>query len=442
MKRLLAMAASAVVATSFAAAAAQAAPPVLDGTVNIIVYVNGTEAANIDTTWIPELYASGTDVFGDDCGLLDDYDDLLDSGRWYVCGVAPGTYDLGFPSTPSNYYLDSYCYQGGGIEEVLPGEQNSVTVEAGVEYTCEIRLRTNMVLVDKYLEAPEGVETGVDEFVIELYDDTGAMVGSATDPDPAECGSLGDYLSGACGIIEVLDGEYFLGEADGVMGFMPVDWGCSDIRDVALEVFDASGESDLSVFSDGEGNEVFTCGVLNAYYESAITVTKTVVNDDGGTSTPSAWTMELYDNADALVATGVCDDTTGVCIDGDFPIGDYTVGQTGPDGYTHTINVTSLFLPTERIDDPAAEFTVERFAEYSVEVVSDDVTTTTSSTTTTTTTTVAPTTTQGPTTTAVGAAVVTLPSTGSTERSGQVAALAALLVVFGAGALAMSRRRT
>ena len=197
---------------------------------------------------------------------------------------------------------------------------------------------------------------------------------------------------------------------------------------------------DTAAFTIGvEPGDTVQCVITNQYYEGNVRLTKTLTNDDGGTATMADFTLELFRAGDGTpVATGVCA-ADGVCLEGDFPIGDYVVGEIGPDGYTRTVTQQISQLVSEQLEAEAA-FTLEVDSEVIVNVASNDQPTTT----TTTTTTVAPTTaapTVAPTTSALAAGAGTLPPTGPTDNTGTFAAIAIALLLLGAGATALARRR-
>jgi LPXTG-motif cell wall-anchored protein len=185
------------------------------------------------------------------------------------------------------------------------------------------------------------------------------------------------------------------------------------------------------------------CEVTNRYYEGDLVVTKSVVNDDGGAATPDQFTAEVYtEPGGSLVTTATCA-ADGSCIDATFPIGDYRIGESGPEGYTPSVSCSVTREPDgpppigttppvgliEAIAGDDAVATVEPYGEVTCAITNDDPTTTTTTTTTTT---------LAPTTTTTTTLAPQLPPTG--DSNGTLAIIALVLIASGGVLLALRRR--
>ncbi|MFT5433362.1 MAG: LPXTG-motif cell wall-anchored protein [Myxococcota bacterium] len=115
----------------------------------------------------------------------------------------------------------------------------------------------------------------------------------------------------------------------------------------------------------------------------------------------------------------------------------YTVGVSGPAGYTHAVvGIGVENLTREQLVDAAAMFTLGSFQAATVVITSDD----DPPPPTTTTTTLAPTT-LAPTTSVIDAGAGTLPATGPDDRFWNSALIAAVLLALGGATIFATRRR-
>lgn len=421
------------------------------GTLTIDVEIYGPAADDIDTSWLPEVFVGGTDEYLVHCNAVDGADDALWAGRLHECDFfQTTTFTLGFPTAPSPYSVDFTCEdQSVILNEAFTDPSATYTIDGLVnDVSCSIVMSTGMIFVDKLFPSemdgpaivgpdPDG-GANRDDFTIEAYTSGGTLVTSGVDDSDDGCGGFGDVAAGNCLMFLVAPGDYVLGETS-VPGYLAVDVDCGDvgspgldgppqINPPQLEMLDAPGAA-FNVTDEFPGASVY-CTLVNQYFEGSVILTKDLTNDDGGTAVLGDFTLELYDGDGGLVDSGVCGND-GVCLEGDYPIGDYVVGEVGPDGYTRTVT-QQIALPTEQLTDTEASFTLEAFAQVEVNVASDDQATTT---------TVAPTT-VGPTTTDLGAGVATLPATGSSDNTSTLAAMAVALLLLGLGATTLARRRT
>lgn len=112
-------------------------------------------------------------------------------------------------------------------------------------------------------------------------------------------------------------GTYALSETGGPAGYTASNWACTGGSLSGTNVTVANGAN-------------VTCTITNTAQQARLTLIKTVTNDNGGTATPAQWN---------LTATGP---TTGINgVTGSAAVtnvavapGSYTLGETGPTGYT------------------------------------------------------------------------------------------------------------
>jgi hypothetical protein len=266
------------------------------------------------------------------------------------------------------------------------------------------------------------------DFVIEVYQG-GALVGTVVDPSVATC-SPGAEDPASCGSIQLLPGQYDLGE-EFATGYAPGGIFCESLAED--EIFpNGDGAFTVSQFSLGT-----TCTITNFFVTREVTADVVVVNDAGGTAAGADFMIEVFD-ADGVLVDSMADPEPG---EGNasavfvLPIGDYSFGVSGPDGYEASVVVTIVDVPTAIIDDLSAQFTPSLAQTVSGVLTLGDIATTTSTTTTT----VAPTT-LAPVTTVAPAISPVLPATGDDSRW-RLAAVALSLFAIGSGAVFATRRR-
>jgi LPXTG-motif cell wall-anchored protein len=265
----------------------------------------------------------------------------------------------------------------------------------------------------------------VSEFTLELFDDEGAIVSTVVDTSSTNCD--GFFVTDQCGVIEnVAPGDYTVGEVP-VQGYE---------GSVSCQTAFPPGEmfAGQTAFTHGATGFPTVCTITNVYRKSEVTITHLVVNDDIGTSGSDDFTAELF-SVGSLMIDRLCA-ADGSCFTELVPIGEYTVGVSGPTGYTHTVVVTVENLPTEQLVAAAAMFTLGSFQTATVVITSDD----DPPPPTTTTTTLAPTT-LAPTTSVLGAGAGTLPATGPDDRVWNSALIAAVLLALGGATIFATRKR-
>ncbi|HXF97673.1 MAG TPA: hypothetical protein VNJ46_03555 [Gaiellaceae bacterium] len=108
-------------------------------------------------------------------------------------------------------------------------------------------------------------------------------------------------------------GSYDLSES-GPAGYEASDWECSD------------GQADADTVNVGLGEEI-TCTITNDDRAPKLTLVKVVVNDNGGTAQPSAWTLQ------ASGPTGFSGAGPSVSSGASFDAGSYDLSESGPAGY-------------------------------------------------------------------------------------------------------------
>ena len=432
-KRVLA-AAAATAGISALGVAASAEAGVPQGQVRVSVQIVGEAAADGLNTAV-EIYDNGVldtadcDEFAEPAAQDNDVYVTFTTG----CLLEPGTdYSLGLNPLPAGYEAIVSCGQPVANERIVD-DGNSFSIEIGHITNCWVALGANMAVLTKEVVVPleGGPETPAapGDFTLEVYDAEGAMYASGSVASSPEC----DWLLGSEGVpcfyIDLESGDYSFGEVP-VLGYDGSVTACdSDVG--PDERFDDASNETVTVDPSPFGRW-FTCDIRNTYAEGEITLTKTLINDDGGTATMGDFTLELYEGG-TMIDSGVCA-ADGSCLTGTYPVGSYTVGETGPDGYTRTVT-QEVLVPTEQLAEPEAQIELGPLEQVTVNVESDD-----TPTTTTTTTTLAPSTTAlQTTTTAFDAGSVTLPPTGD-DSSTNIALVALGFLLLGGAGLLLSRR--
>lgn len=166
------------------------------------------------------------------------------------------------------------------------------------------------------------------------------------------------------------------------------------------------------------------CTVTYSYATQDIAVDVVVINDNGGTAAASDFTIEVRDAANNVVATGTDPEpgTGNASAVFTLPLGEYTITATGPAGYEITVEVTVVDRPA---DVTVAGFNLSATESVTAVVTANDP---------------APTTTTSQPTTTTTIFVAVLPETGSSDTTAPLALIAALLTLFGAGAVYATRR--
>lgn len=417
------------------------APPTVEVTIN--VQVAGSQASEI-ATYTPTFTPAGGGALVGSC-TSEVISVTFIAVINYTCAVLVGdTYTVTVPTPPEPFVTFTQCTDSAGTLEL---DGSLEVYDSDPDQGCILGLVAPTVAIDKGVFEPEGFPTGPlgpSDFELEVFAADGTLIGTAFDPSAESCASATE-IGTNCAYLEVPFGSYVLGEVT-LPGYVPVIVTCT------ADPFGDGGDPDdgpirtLPSERIDDPNAAFTlsddllavfCEIGNVYVEGTIEVTKTVINDDGGTATPDDWTVELYDADGALVTSSPCT-ADGACLSGSFPVGEYTVGEVGPDGYTSSVSVTitepdepitdpdpdpTFPFPTiplsERLDDPDATFDLTPLGSAAVEIVSDDVPAGGSDD---------------------ASSGVTLPATGSGDRSVAALLAALALMVLGLASVRTVRR--
>ncbi|MFN3257156.1 MAG: hypothetical protein ACE37B_15830 [Ilumatobacter sp.] len=360
-----------------------------------------------------------------------------------------GTYSLEVLGISPGYYVSTVECLANETPIVTPDELPiDVTFQSGADVTCFVEIERGPVLyIDKVVS---GGPLGSSDFPLEIYDADGALVetGAITDPSNDVCSfepliqlPPGLIDTDLCAGVRLAPGTYTLGEVLPDYGYEAVFVTCEIDSQGGREVLPSPA------FDVTHGEIPFAdtlCTLRNEYVTELVRADIEIVNDSGGSATGADFTIEVYDSAGTIVASGV-DPAPGVgnaSFEAVLPIGAYTFGVAGPEGYEASATVTPVVDDdqTEVIDDASAQFSLSRDLGVAGVIVVDDQVAPTTTTTTTTTTTVAPTT-AAPTTAAPTTTIVMLlPETGQSDSMLPLMLVALLLIGFGGAAIASTRR--
>jgi fimbrial isopeptide formation D2 family protein len=233
--------------------------------------------------------------------------------------VSAGTYTLSESGGPSGYAAGAWSCTAGtltGASLVLPN---------GMSATCTINnddQPATLTLVKTVINDNGGTAVPTD-FILSA---------TPTPPIPGQ-----DRVAGAGGVdaVPVFAGTYRLAE-EGPAGYQPLAWSCVGGTSTSLTITLLPGES-------------ATCTKVNNDMPSALTLVKTVTNDDGGTAVATDWTLTATGPTNISGATG-SDTVTNAPVDA----GTYDLSESGgPSGYTPgawsctagTLTGSSLVLP-------------------------------------------------------------------------------------------------
>jgi uncharacterized repeat protein (TIGR01451 family) len=216
--------------------------------------------------------------------------------------VPAGTYTLS-ESGPGGYAASAWACTGGGT---LTGSQ--ITLAGSDVTTCTITnddLPARLTLVKQVNNQFGGTAVPTDWTLL------------ATGPTSIQ------GVSGSAAVTNapVSAGHYVLNEVGGPPGYADSAWSCtSTLRGGPLR---STGGVDLLV------GEARTCTIVNSDSPARLTLVKQVVNDDGGSAQPTAWT--LTGDGPTLVqgVTGSVNVTNRT-----VQAGTYVLSEAGPPGYT------------------------------------------------------------------------------------------------------------
>lgn len=355
--------------------------------------------------------------------------------------AGPGVYVLGLSNVDNAYWLRAIGCSGAVVapradrnsRDVSPDEVNFkvfgnayFTYNPGDPVECTLFFRPKPILyIDKVVDNSAAAATAstldARDFTIEIYDDGGELVptGSIVDPDDAQCApSLPS--NALCAAVHLANGNFTMGEVLPEYGYEATDLSCTTplAGKNSIEILPTPGFA--FTHSNVQGTEETLCTLTNQYVSQTVRADIDIINDSGRTATGADFIIEVFDSSGNLVASGI-DPEPGngnTSVEFILPIGPYTFGVDGPDGYDTSATVTPTGQPAGiEIIDTGADFTLTR-TQGAVAIIraNDQAATTTTTTATTTTTTVPTTTTAIPTTTVPTTAMTaTVPTTTATS---------------------------
>lgn len=392
-----------------------------------------------------------------------------------VCDNLVGgtTYTVGVDNIGDYYVSSATCTPNDLGEIILPDENiilnkaiddsGATFVQPGIGYTkCVVRLQAKPLLfVDKLVNGGDLISS---DFPIEIYQG-GELVASTQDPDDQRCEfdpfyNPSDITASPvadpalCANVPLEPGDYTIGEVLPEYGYVERSLDCqSEFDQPQQDTAQKQLASPTFDFPHSSPDfDATLCVLTNDYVTQDVTVDLVVINDDGGTATAGQFTIEVFDSSGTLVDTAIDPDPAeGSALQTlTLPIGDYTFGVSGPEGYTSSAEVTIVpILPAKAIST-GADFTLTPDQTVAGVITVDDPPVDTTSTTTTTTTTNTTTTTLvpapaplpsvdtlAPTTTIT----IILPETGSNDNQTWTLLLMAIgSLILGAGAVIATRR--
>lgn len=377
----------------------------------------------------PELFLGGNDVSAS--GMCMEGNATPVSGGFQKvlgCDAFAGEqYVIGVDVLPADHYVEFVSCIVPNPNEAIDHPNAVVTPTAFTTTRCDVFIRPFPLLyVDKVLTGGGALTSG--DFALEVYDDAGALVdGAITDPSDATC-SLNDLDDTKCAAVPLVPGDYALGEVLPDYGYDLASASC--VTQQLGEQFPAG----IGEFSHGSNFGAPTlCTITNDYVTQTVTADLVLVNDNGGTATGADFTIEVFDNGGNVVASGPDPEpgTGNASAEFVLPIGDYTFGVDGPDGYTASATVTPVDTGTAtEIIETGAEFTTTADQTAAGVITVDDQVAPTTTTTTTTT---------QPAATTTTTIAATLPETGSNSQLPMMLIALAFLGLGGAAILTTRR---
>ena len=237
----------------------------------------------------------------------------------------PGTYTLG-QTGPEGYHVTLVtCSSNSRDEEPIDRPDATFTIgDVGASQysiSCTVWLTHEGSLsatVTKVVQNAHGGTATAGDFTMEIFDADGAVVASGSSPLTAELPGPGDYTIGETG----------------PDGYVATAVTCSE-RLIRNEEPIGLGSATFTAPEPRlDGDWIIDCLVDNAELDPVgVTVTKLIDSANGAPATATAgdFTMEIFDADGAVVASG----SSPLSVELPGP-GDYTIGETGPDGYVAT----------------------------------------------------------------------------------------------------------
>lgn len=264
------------------------------------VHIDLLIAGTIQVTKVlePALDPGKFDLLVD--GLVE-ADDVGDDGTTAVVKVEPAMEHTVGEAAGTGTSLPSYtsaisCTSDHGHSAGVDGAGSlSLFVESGEDWACTV--------------------TNIRKPHLSLVKVVSNDNGGAALPTDWMLGAVGPTPISGAGAAEsdVLPGTYALEESVGPAGYSAGAWSCTGGVQVGASL--TLGPGDVAV-----------CSITNDDLAPSLTLVKQVVNDNGGTALPTAWT---------LVAAGPTPlaGTTPVASDASFRAGVYALSEAGPAGY-------------------------------------------------------------------------------------------------------------
>lgn len=327
--------------------------------------------------------------------------------------AGPGTYVLGVANIDNAYWLRALGCGGAVVADRADREARAVGVNEvnfkvfgnayfsyrdgqPVECTLFLRAKPNVYIdnvVDNSAAAPGTATLSANDFAIEIYDDDGMLVstGAITDPDDAQCSSA-LQSDAVCASVNLADGDFTMGAVPLDYGYELIGLDCTVLGDAGdARAALPSPDFDFS-HSNSSGNEETRCTLTHEYVSQTVTADLVVTNDSGRTAAGDEFTIQVFDVSGNVVASGVDPEpgTGNASAEFVLPIGPYTFGVDGPEGYEASASIMPRGVDQLAIST-GADFTLTRTQGATGVIGVDDLiippTTTTATTTTTITTT-------------------------------------------------------
>ncbi|MGD8357565.1 MAG: hypothetical protein PVG42_05860, partial [Lysobacterales bacterium] len=255
-------------------------------------------------------------------------------------------------------------YAGGPITECVAGDPLTIQ-SATVNYSINTQERNDLIMwigdqqgTDPRL-ASGGGKTCSAYSLPEPFNPTPDAVNPFGDNDGDQCGDLAFSVDQASRTFTNVSAECQDNDGDGKADYQVLlTWS----QNANQACGTGGGESFPTVGSVSKCDFQLLNTVIDIVYPPILTLQKTVITNDGGTAQPTDWTLSASGGPDPISGvTGtasVTNQTVGA--------GTYTLGETGPSGYSAswsctgaaTNSGTSLTLANSTDPSPAARTTV------------------------------------------------------------------------------------
>jgi hypothetical protein len=225
-------------------------------------------------------------------------------------GVTAGVTYVLSESGPSGYTPSSWVCTGGGTQDGA-----NITLGLAESVTCTIGnddIAPTLTLVKEVTNDDGGTETA-DAWTLNATGDGGFS------GNPAPAGGL----TGSVGPNNVKAGVAYALSESGPSGYAPSSWVCT-----------GGGTQDGANITLGLAEDV-TCTIGNDDIAPTLTLVKEVTNDDGGTETADAWTLNATGDGGFAGNPAPAGALTGSVGPNDVKAGvAYALSESGPSNYT------------------------------------------------------------------------------------------------------------